>query len=48
MLGHVDEAKADVSEAMGRESGEKDGDVLAVGTSLGLEGCAQWACPFSP
>ncbi len=41
MLGHVGEAKADVSEALGREGGDRDGDVLAVGTSLGMEGYAQ-------
>ena len=40
MLGHVDEAKADVSEALEKEGGDKDGDVLAVGTSLGMEECA--------
>lgn len=42
MLGHVDEAKADISEAQGREGGERDGDVLAVGTSLGMEGYAEY------
>ena len=41
LLGHVDEAKADVSQAMGLEGGDRDGDVLATGTSLGLEGYAE-------
>ena len=38
LLGHVDEAKADITEASQREGGDSDPDVLAVGTSLGLEG----------
>ena len=41
LLTHLDEAKADITEASQREGGDKDGDVLAVGTSLGLEGYAE-------
>ena len=40
LLGHVDEAKADIEEAV-QQGGEADGDVLAVGASLGMEGYAQ-------
>jgi len=39
-LGHVDEAKADINEAI-QQGGEADGDVLAVAASLGMEGAAQ-------
>lgn len=39
LLGHVDEAKADIQEAS--QSGDSDPDVLAVGTSLGLQGYAE-------
>lgn len=38
LLTHVDEAKADVQEALQRDGGDKDADVLAVGVSLGLDG----------
>ncbi|RSH91088.1 hypothetical protein EHS25_010264 [Saitozyma podzolica] len=38
LLTHVDEAKADINEAVQREGGDKDGDVLAVGVSLGIDG----------
>jgi coatomer protein complex subunit epsilon len=38
MLTHTDEAKADILQASA-DLGE-DGDVLAVGTSLGMEGYA--------
>jgi len=41
LLGHVDEAKADIEEAI-QQGGEADGDVLAVGASLGMEGYAQY------
>jgi coatomer protein complex subunit epsilon len=41
LLGHVDEAKADVNEALQREGGDKEGDVLAVGTSLRMDGFAE-------
>ncbi|KAL7420779.1 hypothetical protein Q5752_004731 [Cryptotrichosporon argae] len=41
LLGHVDEAKADIADAAGREGGATDADVLAVGTSAGLEGYAE-------
>ena len=40
LLGHVDEAKADINEAI-QQGGEADGDVLAVAASLGMEGYAQ-------
>ena len=40
LLGHVDEAKADIEEAV-QQGGETDGDVLAVGASLAMEGYAQ-------
>lgn len=36
LLGHLDEAKADIAEAM-REGGDKDPNVLAVSASLGNE-----------
>ncbi|TXT15862.1 hypothetical protein VHUM_00365 [Vanrija humicola] len=35
LLSHVDEAKADVQEAQGRDGGADDANVLAVATSLG-------------
>jgi coatomer protein complex subunit epsilon len=38
LQGHVDEAKADVSEGLERDGGDKDGDVLAVGATLGMPG----------
>jgi coatomer protein complex subunit epsilon len=41
LLSHVDEAKADIQEAIQSGSGEKEGDVLAVATSLGMEGYAE-------
>lgn len=48
LLGHVDEAKADIEEAV-QQGGESDGDVLAVGASLGMEGYAQYVyIPHSP
>ena len=40
LLGHVDEAKADINEAI-QQGGEADGDVVAVAASLGMEGYAQ-------
>jgi coatomer protein complex subunit epsilon len=42
LLGHIDEAKADIDEALQRDGGDKDAEVLAVGTSLGMEGLAAW------
>ena len=41
MLGHVEEARADIAEALQREGGNQDGDVLAAGASLGIEGYAE-------
>jgi len=41
LLGHVDEAKADITEAMS-QGGEADGDVLAVAASLGMDGYVQY------
>jgi hypothetical protein len=38
-LTHVDEAKADVNEAL--QQGESE-DVAAVGVSLGVEGMKEW------
>lgn len=38
LLTHVDEAKADVTEASQKEGGDKDGDILAVAVSLGFDG----------
>jgi coatomer protein complex subunit epsilon len=38
----VDEAKADINEAVQREGGDKDGDVLAVGVSLGIDGFKEY------
>ncbi|KAK4685198.1 coatomer subunit epsilon, partial [Tremellales sp. Uapishka_1] len=38
LLGHVDEAQADITEGLQKEGGDKDGDILAVGVTLGLEG----------
>jgi len=40
LLGHVDEAKADITEAMS-QGGEADGDILAVAAGLGMEGYVQ-------
>jgi coatomer protein complex subunit epsilon len=45
LLGHVDEAKADISEAVA-QGGESDGDVLAVAASLGMEGYVQYVLLF--
>lgn len=45
MLTHVDEAKADVQEALQRDGGDKDADVLAVGVSLGMDGFQEWVRP---
>jgi coatomer protein complex subunit epsilon len=39
-LNHIDEAKGDITEAVS-QGGEKDGDVLAVGASLGMDGYAE-------
>ncbi|OCF45979.1 hypothetical protein I317_00067 [Kwoniella heveanensis CBS 569] len=47
LLGHVDEAKADVVEASQRSEGE-NGDVLAVGASLGMEGYAEKLASAAP
>jgi len=41
LLGHVDEAKADINEALQREGGDREGDVLAVAASLRLDGFAE-------
>lgn len=41
LLGHADEAKADIDEAV-QQGGEGDGNVLAVGAALGMEGYAQY------
>ncbi|WWD18527.1 hypothetical protein CI109_102980 [Kwoniella shandongensis] len=48
LLGHVDEAKADIIEATQREGGAQDGDVLSVGTSLGVEGFAEKLASSAP
>ncbi|KAI9632071.1 coatomer epsilon subunit-domain-containing protein [Dioszegia hungarica] len=48
LLTHVEEAKADIQEALQRDGGDKDGDVLAVGTSLGLEGYASKLSAAAP
>ncbi|WWC88738.1 uncharacterized protein L201_003651 [Kwoniella dendrophila CBS 6074] len=48
LLGHLDEAKADIIEASQRENGDKEGDVLAVGTSLGIEGYAEKLATNAP
>ncbi|WWC62489.1 uncharacterized protein I303_105085 [Kwoniella dejecticola CBS 10117] len=48
LLGHIDEAKADVLEASQKENGDKDGNVLAVGTSLGIEGYAEKLATNAP
>lgn len=37
LLGHVDEAKADIVEALKREDAKKDPQVLAVAASLGMQ-----------
>jgi coatomer protein complex subunit epsilon len=37
----VDEAKADINEALQREGGDREGDVLAVAASLRLDGFAE-------
>lgn len=41
LLSHVDEAKADINEALQRDGGDKEGDVLAVAASLRLDGSAK-------
>jgi coatomer protein complex subunit epsilon len=41
LLGHQDEAKADIQEAFSRPGGDQDGDVLAVAASLGVDGAAE-------
>lgn len=46
MLTHVDEAKADVSQAA--EAAAEDADVLAVGASLGVEGYAAKLASVAP
>ncbi|WRT67842.1 uncharacterized protein IL334_004816 [Kwoniella shivajii] len=48
LLGHVDEAKADIVEAAQRDGGDKEGDVLAVGTTLGIEGYAEQLASNAP
>nr|XP_019004296.1 uncharacterized protein I203_03455 [Kwoniella mangroviensis CBS 8507]OCF67757.1 hypothetical protein I203_03455 [Kwoniella mangroviensis CBS 8507] len=48
LLGHVDEAKADILEASQKENGDKQGDVLAVGTSLGIDGYAEKLATNAP
>lgn len=40
LLGHLDEAKADIAEAM-NGGGEKDASVLAVAASLGTDGAVE-------
>ncbi|WVR06392.1 hypothetical protein IAU60_003423 [Kwoniella sp. DSM 27419] len=47
LLGHVDEAKADIQEASQRDGGA-DADVLAVGASLGLDGYASNLASVAP
>ncbi|WVQ83097.1 hypothetical protein IAT38_005235 [Cryptococcus sp. DSM 104549] len=47
LLGHVDEAKADILEATQGE-GARDGDVLAVGTSVGIDGFAAKLASAAP
>jgi coatomer protein complex subunit epsilon len=39
LLGHVDEARADILEAQQTENGKNDAAVLSVGATLGLPGC---------
>ncbi len=41
VLGHVDEARADILEARQMQGGGEDEAVLAVGASLGMEGCLE-------
>ncbi|KGB74942.1 hypothetical protein I307_01204 [Cryptococcus deuterogattii 99/473] len=41
LLGHVDEAKADIMEAFQSKAGQNSSDVLAVGASVGAEGFAE-------
>ncbi|OXG18819.1 hypothetical protein C366_02930 [Cryptococcus neoformans Tu401-1] len=41
LLGHVDEAKADIVEASQSKAGQSSSDVLAVGASVGAEGFAE-------
>ncbi|RXK35744.1 hypothetical protein M231_06985 [Tremella mesenterica] len=41
LLGHVEEAKADVVEASQRQGGDSHPDVLAIGTSLRMEGYSE-------
>ncbi|KAK8858636.1 hypothetical protein IAR55_002865 [Kwoniella newhampshirensis] len=48
LLGHVDEGKADIIEATQREGGDKDADILAVGTTLGVEGFAERLAATAP
>jgi coatomer protein complex subunit epsilon len=40
LQGHIDEAKADIQEGLQRDGGENDGDILAVGAALGMDGLA--------
>jgi coatomer protein complex subunit epsilon len=39
MLGHVDEAKADILEAQQTENGKSDANVMSVGATLGMPDC---------
>ncbi len=43
LLGHVDEAKADIMEAMKSDGGEgaKESCVLSVGATLGMDGMVE-------
>lgn len=45
LLGHTDEAKADITEALS-SGGEGDANVLAVAASLGLEGSNELVSVF--
>jgi len=38
LLGHVEEAKADILEAQQTEKGKSDANVLSVGATLGMPG----------
>ncbi|WWC70695.1 uncharacterized protein I206_104646 [Kwoniella pini CBS 10737] len=48
LLGHIDEAKADIVEASQKENGDKDGNILAVGTTLGIEGYSEKLASNAP
>lgn len=38
LMGHVDEAKADISQALERDLGNQKSDVYALGVTLGMDG----------